>query len=417
MYKRQDEYNLVTSVPPFFFSSNLKKLTEKLVYIPYFVLDEIRPDEEKRIGGMKHFVTTPAVFNADKVIVQSENMRQVYIKVLLEYMKDYSEATRNYWENKISGLGSPKVDKVLGTQKDNLAIPKEWLKIIEKNDGSWKKIVFYNTSVGALLQYNEKMIKKMDFVFRVFKEIKDEVALLWRPHPLIRATVESMRPQLWIEYNKLVGKYCEQGWGIYDDSSDIDRAIILSDAYYGDASSVVQLYQQTRKPIMIQSVDCAQAKWNALYTTYKLVEGEGKVWFFAALFNGLFTVDLNNSEVEWRGKIPGEADEIRHLYRFYLMLGHKLYFAPTNAKNIAVYDILQEKYQTYTLNMEGYHKNGNYANVLRFQNDLVFIGVCRTNRVCRFCVKTGEIIDINTNILEQIEVGEYEELYLSLIHI
>lgn len=99
------------------------------------------------------------------------------------------------------------------------------------------------------------MLQKMEAVFEIFKENQEEVALLWRPHPLIKATVESMRPQLWIEYDKLVRKYREEGWGIYDDSSDIDRAIALSDAYYGDGSSVVQMYQQTGKPIMMQNVD------------------------------------------------------------------------------------------------------------------------------------------------------------------
>ena len=35
---------------------------------------------------------------------------------------------------------------------------------------------------------------------------------------------------------------------------ELDRAIALSDAYYGDPSSVVHLYKQTGKPIMIQNV-------------------------------------------------------------------------------------------------------------------------------------------------------------------
>ena len=35
----------------------------------------------------------------------------------------------------------------------------------------------------------------------------------------------------------------------------MDRAVVLSDAYYGDGSSVVQLYKQTGKPIMIQNVE------------------------------------------------------------------------------------------------------------------------------------------------------------------
>lgn len=250
-----DNLNFVTSVHPFFFSDNLKKYTDKLVYIPYFILDEIKPDEDEKIEGMKHFCTVSGVLNADQVIVQSEDMRQVYIKVLMAATHNNSNAALKYWENKILGLGSPKIDKVLNTKKENLDIPQEWLKIIQKPDGSWKKVVFYNTGIAALLQHDEKMLQKIENVFAIFKENQQEIALLWRPHPLIRATIESMRPQLWGKYNRIVEMYRTECWGIYDDSSDIDRAIVLSDAYYGDGSSVVQLYQQTGKLIMIQNID------------------------------------------------------------------------------------------------------------------------------------------------------------------
>ncbi len=250
-----DNLNLVTSVHPFFYSDNLKKFTDKLIYIPYFVLGDIKPDEDESIEGMKHFCTVPAIYNADKVVVQSENMRQVYIKVLMDAANDHSEKARKYLENKILGLGSPKFDKVADTRREDIKVPEEWLKIIEKPDGTWKKIIFYNTSVAGLLAHNEKMLEKMAYVFRIFKENQDDVALLWRPHPLVKATVSSMRPQLWAEYDKLLRQYKEEGWGIYDDTADLERAIEISDAYYGDGSSVVQLYQQTGKPIMMQDVE------------------------------------------------------------------------------------------------------------------------------------------------------------------
>ncbi len=256
-----DNYNLVTCVHSRYFSNNLKKYTDELIYIPYFILSEIEPEDQERIDSIKHFIWTPGVINADKVIVQSEKMKQIYVN---EYFKAAKEnglqgyhIDRKYLEKKFLGLGSPKLDKVANTRRNELEVPEEWLKIIQKPDGSRKKIIFYNTSVGALLQHNEKMLAKMEYVFGVFQENRDEVALLWRPHPLIKATVESMRPQLWREYDRLVRNYREEGWGIYDDTSDIDRAIALSDAYYGDGSSVVQMYQQTGKPIMMQNVDIA----------------------------------------------------------------------------------------------------------------------------------------------------------------
>ena len=80
------------------------------------------------------------------------------------------------------------------------------------------------------------------------------MALLWRPHPLLLETIHSMRPQLQAEYEGIVDKYRNDGWGIYDDTADLDRAIALCDAYYGDGSSVVQLCQEAGKPVMIQDV-------------------------------------------------------------------------------------------------------------------------------------------------------------------
>ncbi len=249
-----DDYNYVTSVDPFFYTKNLKNFTNKLVYIPYFVLAEPNPDDPDVGKNIEHFITAPGVLYADQVIVQSENMRKIYVDVLTEYTKEHG-FTRKYWENRILGLGSPKMDKVLSTQKENVEIPEEWRRMIEKENGEQKKIILYNNSVTALLQNEDKMIRKMKDVFRIFEENKEEVALLWRPHPLIKATIESMRPELWIQYQRLVEWYQKEGWGIYDDTADLDRAIALCDAYYGDHSSLVQLCQEAGKPVMIQDVE------------------------------------------------------------------------------------------------------------------------------------------------------------------
>ncbi len=254
-----DDRNFVTSVHPRFYARNLKQYTDKLVYIPYFVLAEIEPNNQAEINAIKHFIWQPGVIYADKVIVQSEKMKQIYVN---EYLKAAKESgltgrhlDRKYLEQKVSGAGSPKLDRVQRIQKEELEIPLDWQKIIRKADGTNKKIIFYNTSIGALLKHGGQMLEKMERTFVIFKGHQEEVALLWRPHPLIPSTIRAMRPQLWAEYSRIVEKYRREGWGIYDDSTDIDRAVILSDAYYGDGSSVVQLCQQRKIPVMLQNVD------------------------------------------------------------------------------------------------------------------------------------------------------------------
>ncbi|MCI8965958.1 MAG: hypothetical protein HFH75_00005 [Lachnospiraceae bacterium] len=259
IHNAYDHWNLVTSIHPDFFSVNLKKYTEKLIYIPYFVLDEVDPDNEQAVENVKHFCFMPGIINADKVIVQSEDMKKIYIKEYLRAAKEHrlqgKHLDRTYLEQKFLGLGSPKYDRVCATNRQDLDIPLRWLKVIEKADGSWKKIIFYNTGIAALLTHNEKWVDKIENVLRTFRENQDEVALLWRPHPLIESTMKSMRPEVLRKFMAIKEDYITQGWGIYDETADVDRAVVLSDAYYGDGSSVVQLYRQTGKPVMIQNVE------------------------------------------------------------------------------------------------------------------------------------------------------------------
>ena len=250
-----DGANYVTSVHPDYYSDKLKQYTEELIYIPYFVLAEVNPEDENAVKSIGHFALTPAVIHATKVIVQSEDMRKCYIKILVNA---FGEQTREVWEKKIYGTGSPKYDKIINLNKEDIKISEEWMKYITKPDGSRKKIVFYNTSVTALLQNDEKMLTKMQQVFKTFKEYKDDIALLWRPHPLIESTLTSMRPQLYEVYEKLKDQYIKEDWGIYDDTPDMDRAVAMSDAYYGDQSSVVQLCLKREIPVVIQNCEVLQ---------------------------------------------------------------------------------------------------------------------------------------------------------------
>ena len=101
-----DNANYATSVHPFFYAKNLKQFTDKLVYIPYFLLTEVTPESKESVDKMGHFCTTPAVIYADRVVVQSEEMRQIYVDVMTQ---ETGENLRVYWENPILVFYSPNI--------------------------------------------------------------------------------------------------------------------------------------------------------------------------------------------------------------------------------------------------------------------------------------------------------------------
>ena len=102
-----DAYNPVWSVDPFFYSEKLKQYTNKLVYIPWFVTDEInpeKPEDGKAFYNMRYYVTVPGIIHADCTIVQSEEMKKAYLAKLSRFIEKKDVLER--LEKKIIGAGS-----------------------------------------------------------------------------------------------------------------------------------------------------------------------------------------------------------------------------------------------------------------------------------------------------------------------
>lgn len=242
-----DQFNRVTSVHPRFYASELKKHTGMLVYIPYFICMNDVPE---------HFCQTAGVFYADKVIVQSEKVKQTYERV-------YKETFGTEAKDKFLALGSPKVDKVRRTTREESekTMPQEWREKIyyidELGVERRKKVILYNTSVQALLNNKEQALEKLEYVFQIFKK-NEQVVLLWRPHPLNETTMQSMIPMLVQKYLQIIERYKQDNFGIYDDTADMNRAIAISDAYYGDGGSLPALYRETGKPILLQNYEITE---------------------------------------------------------------------------------------------------------------------------------------------------------------
>jgi len=266
-----DEYNRVTSVEPAYYSSELKKYTDMLVYVPYFVCGE---------NIEQHFCQIPGVLYADKVIVQSEVIKE-------QYERYYPGG--NAPKDKFLAFGSPKIDKVLNSKREDFVLPDEWKSLIKG-----KKVVLYNTHLDGLMNHPDTILDKIRYVFSVFKDKKD-IVLWWRPHPLGEATAQAMRPEILEAYRKIEREYKSSGIGIFDDTADLHRAISWSDAYYGDISSLVWMYGVTGKPLMIQNVNFMANPFS--FYDYAIYNDE--LWFVSYVASLLFKINLKTMELSY----------------------------------------------------------------------------------------------------------------------
>jgi hypothetical protein len=326
-----DEKNFVTNVHPSFYSERLRNLTDCLVYVPYFVGDGKSIQE--------HFCTLPGCIFAHKVIVQTEQEWEIYVKVYKEFAKKNNTPEQfDRIANKFLALGSPKLDKVVSAKCDDFEIPEKWEKLINNADGTRKKIVFYNTSIGALLENtvednkpSNKYLQKIKSVFEFFKTQHDAV-LLWRPHPLLESTIKSMRQWLEQEYAEIVEEYKNGGYGIYDDSEDLNRAVMLSDMYYGDTSSVTNLFKVAEKPAVWQGFDTEKKQEIILH------DNGFSTWFMDCLSMLLINVH-NDYEIpaEWEKLINSENGVRKKVIFYYTGIHALLKFSAEDDKSTNKY--------------------------------------------------------------------------------
>lgn len=274
-----DQGNYVTTVAPGFYSGELKKHVHKLVYIPYYITTGGMAEAQLRCIGY---------YNADYIVIQSEKYRKFFAPELPD--------------QKFLPFGSPKADRILRMCAKPGPLPEAWRSRMEG-----RKVYFYNTSINGMLENTPRFLEKMSYVFRCFQG-REDVCLLWRPHPLLESTLDSLRPRFRVFYDRLKEffRFCDLG--IYDDTPDITETISHCDAYLGDsATSVVSLFGMAGKPLFILN-------------NY---------------------IDSEPEEGDWRGEIIPEF-QTDGQDKWMITQGNKLYWSPKNDYSYQYYCDLSE---------------------------------------------------------------------------
>jgi hypothetical protein len=209
-----DNLNNVTR--PMVYSSHLKMFCKHLVLVHYACMgDRDIEDKEALYSGVK---------NSDLVVFETEQQAEHANRVLKAFCN---------WQGEAVAWGSAKYDLV-----GKLKCPKEWQDIIKG-----RKTVLLQTSIIPFMN-NPNKIKQ---IRGILEENKDK-CIIWRPHPLMEATILAHRPQDINDYYKLVDDFLNTD-NIFDNTSTAEIAISVADEMISDRSSLVTLWKATGKKL------------------------------------------------------------------------------------------------------------------------------------------------------------------------
>jgi hypothetical protein len=378
-----DDNNAVSSVNPNFYCENLAGYTDLLVYIPYYVTPEIDTPSQMI---PRHFVETTGCIFADKVFVQSENARLGNIHHYRDIVKHLSNSKMLLEHtDKFIAVGSPKFEKILIENENTYALPDDWKRKIYNADGRKKPTFFLNTGISNFLFFtfdslasenSRNYLDMLESTLKTFEE-RDDIALLWRPHPLFENSVKTARPALLERYKKIVEDYKTKDFGIYDLSEDYHIALTVCDALIGDVSSLVQVFAMSAKPSLLSSVFLDKRKYfiDAQVTVkddrYFTIRSFAKLW-------------KTNSDGITKpvADLPCVSDCGELSFSGMAHSGGKIYIAPKSASEILVYDIENNTVSTFD-----YDKTFIGSSLLSAVNIKKFVGVAACDNYVYFIGK------------------------------
>lgn len=233
-----DEWNYTVTVHTNYYAEVLQEQCEELIYIPWFKLDEMNPEDGRGLKSRKYFVPMPGLVYADKVYLQSEGMKESYIDYLCQWA---GEDTKEVWEEKITAA-----PRIYDIPEEAVPRPAEW---------GDKKVLIYHISGNGLMEHKQKMLDKIRNSLYVFEKQAEHIQIVWLQDAMLRERLEKRIPATYREYKHLVNQARDKSWITIVEAEERTKWLAMADAYYGDAGRNAQAMRERNKPVMLQNVD------------------------------------------------------------------------------------------------------------------------------------------------------------------
>lgn len=252
----QDPYdgeNPCLTVPHQFYAENLQKYAEEIIYVPAFRVDDFEEKDYCDCYNMKHYVTAPGVVRADRIIIQSEHMKEMYVKKLTEFA---GAETKDVWDRKIQTRESYAAELNGAEQQDvnGIIVNRETDNADPSNkDTVRKKGILYCIGINELSENRENLLQKIQRKLQVFADNREKIRLTIYLYPQDEKQWNQIDDKLQQELAHFLKQYQEEnGCILYDwKDADWDELAEGNDAYYGSPSPLSTLFRNRKKPVMI----------------------------------------------------------------------------------------------------------------------------------------------------------------------
>ena len=314
-----DDYNIVTTVLPQFYSAELKKITDRLIYCPYYVTGE---------GVYVTHRELPSYGNMDFIVTQCEKMIESY--------------SAQIPREKFLPFGSPIGDRILRMEKEKPPIPDAWKAQLENGeDFGQNRVVMLNTSISLLMKQRERFLDKIEYLIKLAKETKG-ITLVWRPHPLLHATARTMGESYEARLASLENMFLEEKIGVLDQTQDVGVTVALCDAYLGEtASSMIHMFGIAGKPRFYIDLQLTRSREEGEDSV--LVSGfcqtRGKEYFLLDRSGWILEKDKDTGGQRLLVRIPGRDTIPGRAYRGMELRDAQLWVYPEQARGIFVYNL------------------------------------------------------------------------------
>lgn len=209
-----DGKNKVTRMWPEYHTAELRKYGS-VVYIPY------------SCTNMKQLRVQPGIANIDYAFLGSEDEAESFIR-------EWNEIGIDFF-GRVFGLGSPKMDMA----RKNMH---------EHQQGERFTTLVINSLAPFLYSPFEHIRLYENYIMNEFGAGHQ---VIFRPHPLLRQTIRSMRPDVESKYDRFIFWCKSRDLVEVDESEYLEEALAKADFLISDPSSVLEMWISTGREYKI----------------------------------------------------------------------------------------------------------------------------------------------------------------------